>query len=83
MCVMYAGPVGWFGGNESEFAVGIRSALVGKASVLWIALFMRVSYAMLLDEEEIIFYDTKVDNHGEPLEFSSGEGLVKATLSGQ
>ncbi|KAL0355569.1 UNVERIFIED_CONTAM: Isochorismate synthase, chloroplastic [Sesamum radiatum] len=27
---MYAGPVGWFGGAESEFAVGIRSALVGK-----------------------------------------------------
>ncbi|KAJ0971303.1 hypothetical protein J5N97_019262 [Dioscorea zingiberensis] len=27
---MYAGPVGWFGGRESEFAVGIRSALVGK-----------------------------------------------------
>lgn len=26
---MYAGPVGWFGGAESEFAVGIRSALVG------------------------------------------------------
>ncbi|XP_074567291.1 isochorismate synthase 2, chloroplastic-like isoform X1 [Curcuma longa] len=26
---MYAGPVGWFGGSESEFAVGIRSALVG------------------------------------------------------
>ncbi|XP_073149917.1 isochorismate synthase, chloroplastic-like [Henckelia pumila] len=26
----YAGPVGWFGGEESEFAVGIRSALVGK-----------------------------------------------------
>uniref|UniRef100_A0A0A0LS91 isochorismate synthase n=1 Tax=Cucumis sativus TaxID=3659 RepID=A0A0A0LS91_CUCSA len=25
---MYAGPVGWFGGGESEFAVGIRSALV-------------------------------------------------------
>lgn len=25
---MYAGPVGWFGGDESEFAVGIRSALV-------------------------------------------------------
>lgn len=29
---MYAGPVGWFGGRESEFAVGIRSALVGKVS---------------------------------------------------
>ncbi|KAF6154720.1 hypothetical protein GIB67_035685 [Kingdonia uniflora] len=27
---MYAGPVGWFGGSESEFAVGIRSALVEK-----------------------------------------------------
>ncbi|KAL2492751.1 Isochorismate synthase 2 [Abeliophyllum distichum] len=27
---LYAGPVGWFGGGESEFAVGIRSALVGK-----------------------------------------------------
>lgn len=25
---MYAGPVGWFGGEETEFAVGIRSALV-------------------------------------------------------
>ncbi|MBA0756166.1 hypothetical protein Gogos_021615, partial [Gossypium gossypioides] len=29
---MYAGPVGWFGGGESEFAVGIRSALVEKDS---------------------------------------------------
>ncbi|XP_052116277.1 isochorismate synthase 2, chloroplastic isoform X4 [Arachis duranensis] len=27
---MYGGPVGWFGGGESEFAVGIRSALVEK-----------------------------------------------------
>lgn len=27
---MYAGPVGWFGGGETEFAVGIRSALVEK-----------------------------------------------------
>lgn len=27
---MYAGPVGWFGGVESEFAVGIRSALIGQ-----------------------------------------------------
>ncbi|KAJ4749179.1 Isochorismate synthase [Rhynchospora pubera] len=27
---MYAGPVGWFGGVESEFSVGIRSALIGK-----------------------------------------------------
>ncbi|ONK62158.1 uncharacterized protein A4U43_C07F990 [Asparagus officinalis] len=42
---------------------------------------LRVHYkAMLLDEEETIFYDTKVDNHGEPLEFSSGEGLVPEGL---
>lgn len=27
---MYAGPIGWFGGEEAEFAVGIRSALVEK-----------------------------------------------------
>ncbi|CAO2840397.1 unnamed protein product [Amaranthus hypochondriacus] len=27
---MYAGPIGWFGGEEAEFAVGIRSALVKK-----------------------------------------------------
>ncbi|TQD91994.1 hypothetical protein C1H46_022398 [Malus baccata] len=27
---MYAGPVGWFGGGESEFAVGISSAFVKK-----------------------------------------------------
>lgn len=30
---MYAGPVGWFGGEESEFAVGIRSALLGKVLI--------------------------------------------------
>ena len=30
---MYAGPVGYFGGGESEFSVGIRSALVEKVSI--------------------------------------------------
>jgi len=29
---MYAGPVGWFGGTGSEFAVGIRSALIESTS---------------------------------------------------
>lgn len=29
---MYAGPVGWFGGMGSEFAVGIRSSLVESTS---------------------------------------------------
>ncbi|EPS62335.1 hypothetical protein M569_12456, partial [Genlisea aurea] len=29
---MYAGPIGWFGGSESEFAVGIRSALVERGA---------------------------------------------------
>lgn len=31
---------------------------------------------MLPDEEKRVFYDTRVDNNGQPLEFSSGEGLV-------
>lgn len=29
---MYAGPVGWFGGMGSEFAVGIRSSLIESKS---------------------------------------------------
>ncbi|PHT99887.1 Peptidyl-prolyl cis-trans isomerase PASTICCINO1 [Capsicum chinense] len=30
----------------------------------------------LLNEEKMVFYDTRIDNNGQPLEFSSGEGLV-------
>ncbi|KAF2301335.1 hypothetical protein GH714_022869 [Hevea brasiliensis] len=38
---------------------------------------LRVHYkGMLLNEEKKIFYDTRVDNDGQPLEFRSGEGLV-------
>ncbi|GMH13474.1 hypothetical protein Nepgr_015315 [Nepenthes gracilis] len=38
---------------------------------------LRVHYkGMLLDEKKTVFYDTRVDNDGQPLEFSSGEGLV-------
>lgn len=38
---------------------------------------LRVHYkGMLLNEERTVFYDTRVDNNGEPLEFCSGEGLV-------
>ncbi|XP_039019578.1 peptidyl-prolyl cis-trans isomerase PASTICCINO1-like isoform X2 [Hibiscus syriacus] len=38
---------------------------------------LRVHYkGMLLNEKKTVFYDTRVDNQGEPLEFSSGEGLV-------
>ncbi|KAJ9548035.1 hypothetical protein OSB04_020578 [Centaurea solstitialis] len=38
---------------------------------------LRVHYkGMLMDEKKTVFYDTRVDNHGQPLEFSSGEGLV-------
>ncbi|XP_027075538.1 peptidyl-prolyl cis-trans isomerase PASTICCINO1 isoform X1 [Coffea arabica] len=38
---------------------------------------LRVHYkGMLLNGAKTVFYDTKVDNHGQPLEFSSGEGLV-------
>ncbi|XP_057511964.1 peptidyl-prolyl cis-trans isomerase PASTICCINO1 [Actinidia eriantha] len=42
---------------------------------------LRVHYkGMLLNEEKTTFYDTKVDNDGQPLEFSSGEGLVPEGL---
>jgi len=38
---------------------------------------LKVHYkGMLLDEPKSVFYDTHVDNDGEPLEFCSGEGLV-------
>lgn len=38
---------------------------------------LRVHYkGMLLNEEKRVFYDTRTDNNGQPLEFSSGEGLV-------
>ncbi|KAJ7961336.1 Peptidylprolyl isomerase [Quillaja saponaria] len=38
---------------------------------------LRVHYkGMLLNEDKRVFYDTRVDNDGQPLEFSSGEGLV-------
>lgn len=35
---------------------------------------------MLLNAEKTVFYDTKVDNNGQPLEFRSGEGLVSQFL---
>lgn len=31
---------------------------------------------MLLNEEKTVFYDTRIHNNGQPLEFRSGEGLV-------
>ncbi|KAL2929260.1 Peptidyl-prolyl cis-trans isomerase PASTICCINO1, partial [Bienertia sinuspersici] len=31
---------------------------------------------MLLDDKKTVFYDTRIDNGGQPLEFCSGEGLV-------
>lgn len=38
---------------------------------------LRVHYkGMLLNEEKTIFIDTRIENNGQPLEFSSGEGLV-------
>jgi hypothetical protein len=38
---------------------------------------LRVHYkGILLNEERRVFYDTRVDNNNQPLEFSSGEGLV-------
>ncbi|KAK8600144.1 hypothetical protein V6N12_050002 [Hibiscus sabdariffa] len=38
---------------------------------------LRVHYkGMLLNKEKIVFYDTRVDNQGTPLEFNSEEGMV-------
>jgi hypothetical protein len=38
---------------------------------------LRVHYkGTLCDEPKSIFYDTRVVNDGEPLEFCSGEGMV-------
>lgn len=43
---------------------------------------LRVHYkGMLLNDEKTIFYDTKVNNDGQPLEFRSGEGLVSQFTS--
>lgn len=42
---------------------------------------LQVHYkGMLLNEEKTVFYDTRVDNDGQPLEFGSGEGLVSHLL---
>lgn len=42
---------------------------------------LRIHYkGMLLNEENTVFYDSKVDNNDQPLEFSSGEGLVPEGL---
>ncbi|XP_064947156.1 peptidyl-prolyl cis-trans isomerase PASTICCINO1-like isoform X2 [Musa acuminata AAA Group] len=42
---------------------------------------LRVHYkGILLNEEKTVFYDTRVDNYGQPLEFRSGEGLVPEGL---
>lgn len=42
---------------------------------------LRVHYkGMLLNEEKTVFYNTRVDNNGQPLEFGSGEGLVPEGL---
>ncbi|XVF08192.1 hypothetical protein REPUB_Repub06bG0205000 [Reevesia pubescens] len=38
---------------------------------------LRAHYkGMLLNEGKTVFYDTRVNNQGEPVEFSSGEGMV-------
>lgn len=44
---MYAGPVGWFGGGESEFAVGIRSALVEKVNKIYMYFYMLLLFYIL------------------------------------
>ena len=42
---------------------------------------LRIHYkGMLLNEEKTVFIDTRIDNDGQPLEFSSGEGLVSSLV---
>lgn len=50
---MYAGPVGWFGGGESEFAVGIRSALVEKVNLT----LLRVTVVSVDKKMDLFFHD--------------------------
>lgn len=57
---MYAGPVGWFGGAESEFAVGIRSALVGKVRIL--VSFHYVPYSIFWVSDPLLFLFFKKKN---------------------
>lgn len=54
---MYAGPVGWFGGGESEFAVGIRSALVEKVGY-------NMFYDVLIASQcnALCFWDTEMSS---------------------
>ncbi|KAF8396822.1 hypothetical protein HHK36_018455 [Tetracentron sinense] len=70
---------------------GVNSKLKFKLAGLWDSEFpmdcplhdslLSVHYkGMLLDEEMTVFYDTRIDNNGQPLEFSSGEGLVPEGL---
>lgn len=51
---MYAGPVGWFGGKEAEFAVGIRSALMQKNNLNFLreTSFLRVHAYIFMQELE-------------------------------
>ncbi|KAI7984759.1 hypothetical protein LOK49_LG14G00753 [Camellia lanceoleosa] len=63
---MYAGPVGWFGGGESEFAVGIRSALVGR-------LFTKRTI-------ELVFTDSN-SNGGLGALIYAGTGIVEGSNS--
>lgn len=43
---------------------------------------LQVHYkGMLLNDENSVFYDTRVNNNGQPWEFSSGEGLVSLHFS--
>lgn len=39
---------------------------------------LHVHYKGMLLNDKKVFYDTRVDNSGQPLEFNSGEGMVSS-----
>lgn len=46
---LYAGPVGFFGGAQSDFSVGIRSALIGKVRLTLFDFFSKAPSFLYLN----------------------------------
>ncbi|KAK4396182.1 Peptidyl-prolyl cis-trans isomerase PASTICCINO1 [Sesamum angolense] len=63
-----------FGKSEVRDVLG-DGRLINAVSVME-EVSLNFCSGMLLNEEKTVFYDTRVDNNGQPLEFRSGEGLV-------
>ena len=58
---MYAGPVGWFGGDGAEFAVGIRSSLIQCGKLKSDGAVSKLPQVILLAFEAFSF-DNQINN---------------------